>query len=109
MATKAGDLKATNNVEDNKARIAARFVWGDILQVLNIGDYYLVEFDPKDDELAYPMYHAYYKDGQTLHNTQQGHDSIEEALIVAIARRFDGRHTKSDKVFLFSIGLLTSS
>lgn len=80
------------------------FAWGPIVKVHEISGFEIVEYHPQifDGSTGTGKYNYKetrfhpYIDGK---DTSTGHDSLDAALIYAIAQKYDGRNTKAHIYF----------
>jgi hypothetical protein len=82
------------------------FTWGRVLRVHEIGEYEIVEFEPRragnqreEDFDPSPRFHAFI-DGKDTHHS---YNTLDRALAGVIAYKHDGVNTKAHTYFMRAI------
>lgn len=78
-----------------------KFVWGNVTKQHTIGEWLIVEYQDKNNN-SETMFHPYYQ-GK---DTGCSYATLDEALIGAISRKYDGLNTRADRYFLLGIGAI---
>jgi hypothetical protein len=78
------------NVYERYNRIVFKidFVWGQVKQIHKIGDNEIIEYyNHKDDKVNYHV-----------ENTHASYETLDKALIGALAHKYDGCNTRADEM-----------
>lgn len=83
--------------------VAHNFTWGHVVTVHEIGEYQIVEYREGPTNMSKggnTMFHPYIDNKDTNCSC----DTLDEALVKAIAIKHDGHNTRADGYFMKMIG-----
>lgn len=89
--------------------LSQNYTWGKMVGIYEIGEYLIVEYKPFNYENGRPSATDTYKEESNYHpyingnDTNTSYDSLDAAIVRAIAQKYDGCNTKADHYFMKAI------